>query len=227
MNKWILFFLLFHLFLLSTTETNKEGVLDKFHEVINQEKYQYQQAELKDKKRNENYIIRVLKKIVQFFQYILKNIQNFISGHKRLVYPAILILLFGLFCLLYFIVLSNKIRFGASGPRQKKASSNKKGHFDCELQLANAMQLFQDKRFKEAISAVLTALWLFYHQKKRISYQKSRTNREYLQSFTDPKESNFIAGIVMQAEKAVYYEDSLNEQECQAIISQVKEIIAG
>lgn len=236
-----LFLLLFSLSIISPTYVfaeNKSSINQRLDKIIQQEKYTYLDKDdtgetLLDKFRpSMNFLERVSDAIGDFFQTIW-NISPIVS----------IIIIVAIVGLLVWFIIRQIIRADID-PSKKSKNKNfvEKGSYNFHKQLKIAQDLLKKGHFKKAISTAMNALWLFFHYKKYIRYEKSTTNREYLHLYsgiatrvvntpTDtmpvleykPKD---IEKIIMQAERAVYYKDDVYEPECQSIIGEVAKLIS-
>ena len=62
--------------------------------------------------------------------------------------------------------------------------------------------------------------------KKIIRYNKSVTNREYLETLKNYDDFNILNEIILPAEICVFFKDNINETECREIQKKIINIIS-
>ncbi|MBN2546183.1 MAG: hypothetical protein JXB50_10330 [Spirochaetes bacterium] len=208
---------------------SREEIRDKFNAIISQEKYSYE-IEMVDKApKKESGFIKVLNQTLAFITKVFKLIGKLLTllwNTSPVVFILVMIsllLLLGLF--VFWVVRQINISFG-NKVKNVENLSYEELHFDYIKEIKIAKKFIAEGKFKEAISILTNALWLFYYHKKILKYDKSRTNREYLKILKNLNNYDSLKQLIFKAEKAVYYKDKINEGECEEILSDVSEIFS-
>jgi hypothetical protein len=97
---------------------------------------------------------------------------------------------------------------------------------DHRRELDRAADLIARRRFREAVSSLITSLWLFYHHADVVAFDAGLTNREYSEKIGDRPEAGAVRNVVAAAEKAVYAEGETGEEECRRLFEEVRSLVS-
>lgn len=208
---------------------NKEEINNKIKSIISQEKYNYQTIKGNVLPRQEPKYKNIIDKIISFFIKvfnILKKVFLLIWSISPVFSIIIFIGLFSLFVLFILWIFKQIDLSIKSNTKLKTNIETEEGHFNYIREFNLAKQMIAEKKLKEAVSILINSMWLFYYSKKVLKYEKSRTNREYLKSLINLSNYELIKKIIFNAERAVYYKENIDENECEEILWNVSEIFS-
>jgi len=224
---FIILFLFLNFTLINVYTQSREEIIDNFNTIISQEKYSYEVEKVNKGVKEESGFMKVLNQILAFLGKVLKITGKFLSLLWKtspvffILIMIVLLLLPGLF--IYWVARQINISFDKKNKHLENTGSEEL-HFDYIKEVKIAKRLISEKRYKESVSVLINALWLFYYHKKVLKYDKSRTNREYLKFLLNLNNYESLKQLVFKAEKAVYCKESINESECEEIFWSVSEI---
>mgnify|MGYP000962553249 CR=1 FL=1 len=199
-------------------------VRQKLDTIVNQQKYLYQEDDGNKKLPPE--ADSLLKKIND----LLNRFWEFLAAAFRISPYFSLVFYAGILLLVLFLL----FRLMRRWKRNRDASLNTADKnalldiysLDYEKELKEAERLMSLGSYREAISLILNALWLYFNHRKALQYEKSITNREYLRQLHHWEDYNALREIVQISERSVYFEKEVHESDCRKILASVADLIS-
>ena len=224
---WALVFLCFLLLFpgLAGGQTKQE-LKHSLSAVMSQEKYDYV-SPLKPppvSEKQKNFLKRIFAAVERFMERLGKALEKIfsLSGYAGIAVWTAFVLLPGflIFLLIRRLVRSSVPVSPAANPLADSVA------LDHLRELRLAAELIEHGKFREAVSRLLTSLWLHYHHSNVVTFDAGLTNREYSEKIGDRPEQGTVRKIVASAEKAVYAEKNTDEQACRKLFEEVRSLVS-
>ncbi len=191
-------------------------------EVLSQEKFMYSGSDIAETGDEDGPLEKLLKKIGDATRALRAYLGEMLQATSYVAAALYIIIIALIGVLAYYLIRNIDMR------RRRKSGHAMEGNplnldYLRELQLARKMAA--DAKYREALRLTINALWLFYNYSNEITYNKSRTNREYLELTRERDNGELLKSIVLRAEEAVYAGGVVSEIQFGEIYRDVEEIV--
>jgi hypothetical protein len=213
-------FLLSNSFFLSYTiipAQSRDDVLHTIQQVTSQEKFQYgvsPDSIQQDSNRLRDFFANVIEEMVKLFQ------ANPGLSLLGLIFVGIVILGAVLLLLRYA---GKRLTLQQSF---KTAGKNKQKSLRYQKEFARANQLLDAGKYREAVSAALVSLWLYFHHLRIFTYDESCTNREQLKSLYTYNHKALLKDLVVWEEGLVFAKKDIEKSDVERFFSGIQKIFS-